>query len=186
MSTLERICRQYWFIVIPAVGLLIGLTLKTCSLSAERRASQEQTASQGDIGLVRASEESLRTPDRPQRRTPKEEAEAQVQQYHVQLRDEPVNENTPAILMAMGNLYRQRLLNYEEAARCYERVIEEFPGAMQISDAYVQLSTCYQRMNALEKANRLHLQMLERFPEDAIEHQFARDQLGWEAGTPTP
>lgn len=186
MNALEQFFRKYWYIIIPAAGLFVVIAWRISSSDAARDTGGSPERQKERFGLTAVPEEFFRPAPPPQRRTPQEEAEDQVRQYREQLDAEPVNENTPVILMAMGNLYRQRLLNYEEAARCYERVIEEFPNAIQISDAYVQLSTCYERMNAPEKANRLHLKMMERFPEDSVEHQFAREQLGWEFTAPRP
>ncbi len=186
MTVFEEFFRKYWYAIIPVAGLLIVIAWRILSPSAARDETQSPGALEQRFGLTAVPEEFFQPAAAPTRRTPQEEAEEQVRRYREQLAAEPLNENTPVILMAMGNLYRQRLLNYDEAARCYERIIEEFPNAIQISDAYVQLSTCYQRMDAPEKANRLHLKMIERFPEDSVEHQFAREQLGWEITVPAP
>lgn len=117
-------------------------------------------------------------PDARRRDAELERTHALLAEYEQQVTAQPASEDTPALLMAMGNLCRQKLMDYARAAHYYRRLISEFPDDPNIPMAYVQLGTCYERLED-NRAVRLHYQeMLRRFPEDSREYLFAQEQLG--------
>ena len=83
----------------------------------------------------------------------------------------------PGYLLAMGNLYRQKLLDYEEAARCYSLLIHDYPDWEGVPHAYVQLATCYERLNKIQERDWLLEQMMQKLPEDSQEYLYAKTTL---------
>ena len=114
----------------------------------------------------------------PARESVQEEARRTVEDYRQRIETEPEAEETPALLMAMGNLYQQRLMDYKEAANCYQIYILDYPDAPDLALAYTQLGTCYELLDDGVNANRVYYEMMEHFPEDSQEHLYAKDKLG--------
>ena len=116
-------------------------------------------------------------PDARRRDAEFERTHALLEEYEQRVSAQPGAEETPALLMAMGNLCRQRLMDYARAAHYYRRLISEFPDDPNIPTAYVQLGVCYEQLDD-DRALRLHYnEMMRRFPEDSQEFLFAQQQL---------
>jgi tetratricopeptide (TPR) repeat protein len=129
------------------------------------------------------SEQALRkaldqNPAPEQTKTPAQQAQETIASYRKQLEASPNSPDTPAVLNAMGNLYRQKLLDYKEAARCYERIILEFPQWEAAPAIYPLLSTCYEKTGDHQSLLWLYQEMMKRFPEDSQEYLFAKEELG--------
>ncbi|HNT89162.1 MAG TPA: hypothetical protein PKL84_14965, partial [Candidatus Hydrogenedentes bacterium] len=82
----------------------------------------------------------------PERLTPLDEARKTIETYEQQVEAEPDNPETPARLMALANLHKQKLLDFQQAAVYYRQVITQFPDFEQLGLAYIQLSDCYELM----------------------------------------
>ena len=102
---------------------------------------------------------------------------AQVAEYEHKIEESPNAEDTPAYLIAMGNLYRQKLGEHEKAASCYERIIAEFPESSECRQAFLQLEVCYLTEEDRTGLKWLYRKMLGAFPDDSQEHQYAEKQL---------
>jgi TolA-binding protein len=85
----------------------------------------------------------------------------------------PQADEAPGLLLAAGNLYRQKLGSFEEAAERYEIVANDFAGRPEARTALIQLSTCYERLDDRENARRIYRMMMDEFPEDSQEYQYA-------------
>jgi len=125
------------------------------------------------------SEQALRealdkNPAPEQTTTPAQQAQETIASYRKKLEADPNSPDTPALLNAMGNLYRQKLLDYKEAARCYERIILEFPQWEAAPAIYPLLSTCYEKNGDHQSLIWLYQEMMKRFPEDSQEYLFAK------------
>lgn len=82
-----------------------------------------------------------------------------------------------AYLNGIGNMYYQRLQDYEAAAGYFERVVAEHPGCAGIAQTYVQLAMCYERLGQPEKRTATLRRMLEAFPNDSQEYAYAYQEL---------
>lgn len=110
--------------------------------------------------------------------TPARQAEANIAEYKKRLESDPNSSDTPAVLSAMGNLYRQKLMDYKEAARCYERIILDYPQWEGAAAIYPLLSTCYEKSGDYQGMLWIHQEMMKRFPADSQEYLYAKQQLG--------
>lgn len=90
---------------------------------------------------------------------------------------DPQGEVAPALLSAMGNLYRQRLGDYEQAANCFEQLIDSYPDSPNIREAYLQLVVCYNRLGDEENRRRILRRMINDFPPNSEEFLYASQQL---------
>lgn len=83
-----------------------------------------------------------------------------------------------ARLSALGNLYKQKKQDYATAARYFEELIQDYPEWPGIRGAYHQLMTCYTRLDDQPSLRLLYRKMVEVFPEESNEYQYAKDALG--------
>lgn len=99
-----------------------------------------------------------------------------IREYEQKLEAEPQGPDSPATLMAIGNLYRQKLLNYQEASFYYRQVVTNYPNSPQLSLAYTQLADCYEKLEDWRAAQLVYREIIERFPPESPEHQFAQQK----------
>ena len=98
--------------------------------------------------------------------------------YKTFLEKHPNYPDTPAVLTAIGNLYMNKKMDYRTAASYFERVIIEYPKWDGIKSVYTLLSMCYEELNDHQGKIWLYQKILEEFPPDSQEYQFAKEQLG--------
>lgn len=77
----------------------------------------------------------------------------------------------------MGNLYRQKLGDYENAIHCYERIILDFPESTGRREAFLQLEACYLKQEDRTGLRWVYDKMVEEFPEESQEYKYATQQL---------
>lgn len=169
--------RRNWYLV--GFCLLCMVTgsvaaLRSCSHAPASLAVSAKEASPSEHLLRRA----LDSPPPPARVSEQESARATIAKYREKVDANPNSAEIPALLSAMGNLYLQRLQDYDEAAQCYVRIVLDFPDWEGAYAIYPQLITCYERKGDQNNINWLCQLMMKRFPEDSQEYQFAKDQLG--------
>lgn len=83
-----------------------------------------------------------------------------------------------ARLSALGNLYKQKKQDYQTAARYFEELIQNYPDWPGIRGVYHQLMSCYEQLNDQPSLRLLYRKMVEVFPEDSNEYQYANAALG--------
>ncbi len=149
-----------YFAVSPAEPMPVNSQDRATAQNAARAGSTPQAAA------------------RAPRMTPTEQAEALIQRHQNALEADPDDLKAPALLNAMGNLYRQRLSDYASAARCYELILTDYPDWPHLRVVFPQLVTCYQQLDDWPGVDWVYEQMLEAFPEESEEHLYARTQLG--------
>lgn len=156
-------------------AVLLFIMYQWLSQGPDREAAPPATPGAQPVAV---SPETFQTAPAAPRETVREEAQRTIEEYRERIETAPDAEEKPALLMAMGNLYQQRLMDYREAANCYQVYILEYPEAPDLALAYTQLGTCYELLGDGVNANRIYLEMMERFPDDSQEHLYAKDKLG--------
>ncbi|MCX8064907.1 MAG: tetratricopeptide repeat protein [Candidatus Hydrogenedentes bacterium] len=101
-----------------------------------------------------------------------------IDYYKAFLEKNPNHPETPAILTATGNLYMSKKMDYRTAASYFERVIIEYPNWEGAKGVYTLLSMCYEELNDYRGKTWLYQEIMNRFPPDSQEYQFAKQQLG--------
>ncbi len=173
-----RITSRNAYIACALGVLIIGVVLLTKKSGNAQSGDGGVSQPVSSIQQVTMDPQKFKPATPPEPLTAQEETKAKIAEYQKTVDAEPNAENTPALIFAMGNLYLQKLMDYEEAAHCYEALIEKYPEAPNTVDAYAQLSTCYELLNAGEKLNRLHNDMMKKFPPDSQEYLYAKSKLG--------
>lgn len=108
---------------------------------------------------------------------PVEKTQATIEDYRERIENKPDDPERPALLQAMGNLYRQKLIDYANAAWCYEQIILNYPNWAGTSMVYGDLATCYEKMDDQQNAMRIYMEMMRVLPEDSQEYLYAKDKL---------
>lgn len=128
------------------------------------------------IGKPTEVENFTRRPT-PPRQSRNDRVYAEVQRYVDYLEGNPQGADRANSLRALGNLYVQKYRDYEKAAHCYELYIQENPTDPNIALMYAILSDCYERLEWQDKANELHFDITQTFPEDSDIARYAAGKL---------
>ena len=135
--------------------------------------------------VQRVPKPSVVRPTEP-RATDQDVARQTIAEHQARLDANPKSDDAPALLSAMGNLYRQKLLDYEQAAGCFERLISDYPQWPSVRDAYLQLVVCYDRLGDLENRSSILRRIMSDFPPQSEEYLFASRELGIVSPAPEP
>lgn len=111
------------------------------------------------------------------RAAPEDQTLALIEEHERKLANDPGSPDTPALLMATGNLYRARLKDCARAVYYYRTLITEFPESPNLGQAYVQLCDCYTELGDLRALRLMCREMLDHFPPESQEYQYARSVL---------
>jgi len=162
--------RENWALLVT-IGILLGgagfLYTQSGSESPMPTANPAVATSGQNAGVPSANQA------RAVRVTPQEKALNQIAEHEAKVVADPEHEDAPAYLAAMGNLYRQKLVDYEKAEQCYQRLLKDYPDWDGSRVVYMQLATCYERLGKREDALSVYKQMLKVFPDDSQEHAIA-------------
>ena len=175
--------RQNWYLVV-IVLVCFGIPILRLMQLPSGAASPQvgQTANRAELlGVDAAANDPPLTPERA-----RSEAIETIEAHRQAVAADPQAEDAPARLQAMGNLYRQKLVDYAQAAQCYEQLLVDYPDAPNKRTAYLQLVTCYDRLGDSTNRDRICRRMMEEFPQDSQEYEFAESVLyGRETGAAT-
>jgi tetratricopeptide (TPR) repeat protein len=116
-------------------------------------------------------------PQAPPPPTPEEEIQTQIVKQQDEIEKDPKGEDTPAKLLAVCNLH-MKVQNFDKAIEACLRFIADYPASPRVGEAYLQLSSCYKQRNDQAKLNRLYMDMMQKFPKESSEHEYAKQQLG--------
>ncbi len=116
------------------------------------------------------------------RPTPEEKVRETIESHREKIQRNPEAEKSPAYLSAMGNLYMRKLRDYRSAIDCYEILLMDYPDWDLISSVYIHLAECYEKLGDIDHMKDTYHRMMEKFPEDSVEYEFAVSLLGrgWE------
>ncbi len=105
------------------------------------------------------------------------DAKSQIDE-HLAVLDTGITRDEYATRMcALGNLYQQRILDFETAATYYEVLLDNYSDWSGINGVYFQLIACYTQLEDFPSLRLLYRRMLEFFPEDSIEYKYAATML---------
>lgn len=169
--------RQNWHLLAGLMAVLAiagGMAYTTRDTAAGPRGTAAPATGLAAVAEHAASRAAVAP---PARRTPAQIAEETIREHRAALEADPHGEGAPARLSAMGNLYRHKLMNYQEAAQCFEQIIWNFPEWPGKADAFLQLLYCYEKIGDPESQRRVLRQMMESFPPDSQEYLYARTLL---------
>jgi len=111
-------------------------------------------------------------------RNVQEDVRKTIAEYNERVRTNPKDPDAPAYYSAMGNLTFVQLGDAAEAARYYEVLLSQYPQWDGIMHVYTQLMACYEKLNDRRNLEFTYKRMMEYFPPDSPQHQYAKLHLG--------
>jgi tetratricopeptide (TPR) repeat protein len=166
--------KENWILLVLAFicfAVPVGKTLAASSSDSLQPTAEE-------VVYTASHAERLASHDVQQHRErQRQKALATIQEHEEAIDAEPQAARAPALLTAMGNLYQQKLLDYEEAAACYDRILREYPESSQRRSAYIGLATAYERSDRPMQAMQVYRKMKQEFPQDSQEYKYAEAKL---------
>jgi tetratricopeptide (TPR) repeat protein len=174
-NTFAGALRANWHLLILmalVAGAGIWMAIKPGDSSGVDAISVEAEISTSltDPNLVMESRWSTPTKD-------KKVADA-IEHYESELKYNRGNEETPANLYRLANLYYSNVRDYHNAALYYEALIQEHPNYEGLKNAYPNLAACYERTGQSELYRSTLRRMMDYFGPESQEYLFAKQELG--------
>ena len=169
---LAQTLKDNWYLVLAVLVCFaaIGYRLVT------PQEAESPAATTGERP-VSAGQPLVLPPAPPAVATREEQVLEMIDDYRQRVQTDPQHPDAPATLMAIGNLYRDRLMDCAQAAAYYEQAIAEYPESTSRRDIYIQLADCYDRTGNFDMRDAVYREMLAYFPPDSEEYLYARQQL---------
>lgn len=165
-----NVAKENWYLLAAIVVCVGAFAYKVTSSGADAPEPLVERPYAATTGSSQSDSLDMLQKTRPSVR---EKTMAVIESHRTKIEQNPKGEEAPALLGAMGNLYVQKLGDYDEAIRCYEGILVSYPDSPSARAAYIHLADCYERKGDRENAKRIYARMMERFPEDTQEHQYA-------------
>jgi tetratricopeptide (TPR) repeat protein len=170
-----ELLRRDWYFAVP-LAICVGVVCFKL-VTSDPAGSGEGEETIITTGITPKSDglglEALQRPPKSAR----EKAIEVIGAHQKRIEKDRESEEAPALYAAMGNLYRLKVQDYEEAARCYELLLLDYPDWPNIRTVYVQLATCYERLGDWKGVERVYKGMMAKFPKESQEYQYAQAKL---------
>ena len=112
------------------------------------------------------------------RMTLEEKTRETIGQHAEKLQDPAIStEDHQALLLASGNLYMVKLNDCKRASSYYLQYIDAYPDGNRLSQAYIQLLTCYETLKDEANTRATLRRMMDAFPNNTPEYQLAQQKL---------
>jgi hypothetical protein len=173
--------KSNWYIPLLLVGVVVALVFgnspkapdPTAPADGAGPASGDQSALRQEFERAKAKSQEHEVAAPPQKST-----DTVIAEHTAKLEANPPPDESAALLSALGNLHKQKKQDYAAAARYYEQILQDYPDWPGIKGVYHQLMTCYSRLDDQGSLRLLYRKMVEVFPPESNEYQFAKDALG--------
>lgn len=173
--------KSNWYVPLLIVGVVAALLYgKSGTAPVDSPSPEGKATGAGDQNALRdeftraKAEAAAREAAVPEAKS----TDAVIAEHTAKLEQNPEPDESAALLSALGNLYKQKKQDYAAAARYYEQIIEKYPDWSGIKGVYHQLMTCYSNLDDQGSLRLLYRKMVEVFPPESNEYQFAKDALG--------
>lgn len=173
--------KSNWYVALVLVivaGGVFQLARSAFAPGGEEGAEPKITAEDGQAALRDEFERAKTAAEGRDAQAPAEKStDTVIAEHTAKLEQNPEPAEAAALLSALGNLHRQKKQDYAAAARYYEQIIEQYPDWEGIKGVYHQLMSCYTNLDDQGSLRLLYRKMMEVFPEESNEYQFAKDAL---------
>jgi len=180
-TTFAQWLKSNWYLPLLVVGVIAALLIgKSAQVSDGGVPPDPAPLAGGDQNALRAEFDRAKAESaaRETATDGEKSTDTVIAEHTAKLDQNPEPDDAAALLSALGNLHRQKKQDYAAAARYYEQIIEEYPEWPGIKGVYHQLMACYSRMDDQPNLRLLYRKMVEVFPPESNEYQFAKDALG--------
>lgn len=173
--------KSNWYIPLLLVGVVVALVFGNSPKAPDPTAPADTAgAAGGDQNALRQEFDRARAKakEHEEAAPPEKSTDTIIAEHTAKLEANPPPDESAALLSALGNLHKQKKQDYATAARYYEQIIQDYPDWPGIKGVYHQLMTCYSRLDDQGSLRLLYRKMVEVFPPESNEYQFAKDALG--------
>ncbi len=171
---MKNILRDNWYFLIAAIICVAAFGYKVSTHKGAPNGAPVPVASISNS--IEAQQDMARL--RNIKVSPKEQAIKTAENYTDKVSKDPTAETAPGYLLVAGNLYHDVVLDFASAAQMYERILSEYPdAAKKMKGLYYNLADCYERLEQPQNARRIYQIMMENFPSDSAEYQYAHKML---------
>ncbi|HUW61869.1 MAG TPA: hypothetical protein VMZ06_12790 [Candidatus Bathyarchaeia archaeon] len=173
-SVLKSALAEMWYLVVVLVVISLVVVYKLATggeaapVGEKPGAAVSRGVSAPDIPVT-----AMQIP----RRSEEEKARTTIADYQKRFAENARGKDAPAYLLAIGNLNKQKLKNFKEAARNYALLINDYPEWEGIAGVYPQLISCYELLNDQDGLRWLYREMREKFPPESNEYKYAQAKL---------
>ncbi|MBN2309268.1 MAG: tetratricopeptide repeat protein [Candidatus Hydrogenedentes bacterium] len=169
----QRVLRDNWYLVVLLVAVAGFVAYKIIA-----PASVDDGLAVPVTPVATFTEIDTARPDRQSERLARREKTLKtIEEHKAVIEADPEAEEAPARLNAMASLYSRELGDYKEAARCYEFLLLDYPEWEGLRRVYVHLGLCYERLGDTQSAKQAYRRMMDAFPEESQEYQYAMSKL---------
>lgn len=173
------VLKDNWYLILALV-LMLGIGVVAALMSG----GEEEVLPTGVIGTAGDGVEIVRlnddeTGDKPtigyQGMSAEERDQKYIEEYQAKLAHDPAGEHVPETMIALATVYR-RVGQHDDAAILMEDLVERFPDNPHARTARIQLPEVYQDAGDVAMARASYQRMMDHFPPETQEHQWARER----------
>ena len=170
-----RILRGNWHLI--SLMTLIFAAGIWMAVSPEKSDEVDAMSVDAEMGTV-LTDQNLAVESRWSTPTKDKRIAEAIEQYEDELKYNRGNEETPANLYRLANLYYSNVGDYDKAVLYYEALIQEYPKYEGNKNVYPNLVACYERLGQDELKRSTLRRMMDYFGPDSQEYVFAKQELG--------
>ncbi|MCX5771250.1 MAG: hypothetical protein NTZ09_13420 [Candidatus Hydrogenedentes bacterium] len=174
VGVLKSALAEVWYLVVVLVVISLVVVYKLATAGGAAPVGERAGAA---VSNGVAAPNMAVAPVPAPRLSEEDKAKATIADYQKRFSEDARGKDAPAFLLAMGNLNKQKLRDFKEAARNYELLINDYPDWEGIAGVYPQLMSCYEQLNDQESLRWLYKQMMEKFPPESNEYEYAQTKL---------
>ena len=172
---MARILRGNWHL-ISLMMLIFGAGI-WMAVTPEQADEVDAMAVDSEVG-VDLTDPNLASESRWSTPTKDKNVAAAIEQYENDLKYNRGNEETPANLYRLANLYYSNVGDFEKASLYYEALLQEYPEFEGNKTVYPNLVLCYERLGQDELRRTTLRRMMDYFGPESQEYLFASQELG--------
>ena len=172
---MTRMLRSNWHLISLLVLILsAGVWM---ALSPDQPEGVDAMAVDSEVGVA-LTDPNLTVQSRWSTPTKDKKVATAIEEYENELKYNRGNEETPANLYRLANLYYSNVRDYDKAILYYEALLQEYPQFEGNKTVYPNLVACYERLGKDELRRTTLRRMMEYFGSDSQEYLFAKQELG--------
>jgi len=174
IDSVKSALRDVWYLALLLAVIVAVVFHKLLAHGGDAQQAQQ------NVSPAAQTQEISEPASEPQAPRPTEQDQTRdvIAEYQKRLDENPRDPDAPAVLNAMANLSKQKLMDYKAAAQYYELLISGYPDWEGIARVYPQLATCYERMGDMSSMQAVYKRMMRKFPPESQEYLYAKSELG--------
>ena len=176
----NSILKDNWYLILAVAVLLVGGAVMALMPSGKKESGPAGViGSAGDgVDVVRLTGdemEEIAAAEDYQGMSKADKDAKSIEDYKAKLAEDPDGEAAAATMSSLAVVYR-RQEKYDDAAIVLEELLEKFPDTPNARTALIMLPEIYEAAGDIPMARQTYRRMMEFFPPDSQEHQYAKER----------